>query len=450
MTAFLIGGIGSAMAFLCLRKKFIQYQLALLVVFLVGLTISGELDATLPILIVFSLAPALRGIGRFSRTAILFIVVSLAYLVYGVLFQNAAASLVTFLSRLMQFIAFYLVLDNSVAKVKLEPGIALIVAMTLFESVIGLYLIKNGSMAANIEMEGIRLVSNSQPITGNIAIAIMPLIGYVYYIKKPYGKQLGVLFACSLILAFWVVLSGTRGYTLVFGAGLALILFDYFFTGDKTRFRVEFATLIFCLLAIACLAAAVTMQDQLFAGIDNSLRLSDSLGIRDQENQVARLFYLNISPVNQVFGIGIGESWSNYSEYVSAVRQVFGATGVEIRYLGRAGTNFHNFYANIICLQGLVGAGLIVLVFGNILAKVNSYCHGYRKMRRFLVVYVLMIALMLYFRWSADCGITEFIMLACILNLIKAQEEHAATLNSETLLCRNATASNTRRRKTSK
>ena len=107
MTAFLIGGIGSAMAFLCLRKKFIQYQLALLVVFLVGLTISGELDATLPILIVFSLAPALRGIGRFSRTAILFIVVSLAYLVYGVLFQNAAASLVTFLSRLMQFIAFY-------------------------------------------------------------------------------------------------------------------------------------------------------------------------------------------------------------------------------------------------------------------------------------------------------------------------------------------------------
>ena len=408
----------STVSYVVLRNRFISYQMSLLAVFIVGLTMSGQLDSTLPVLVLFSLLPYLTGVGRFNWVSLLFILSSMAYLIFGVVCQSATASFVMFLSRLMQFVAFYLIFDNEIVKKSPEPTISLVVAMTIVESVIGLYLIKNGTMAANIEMEGVRLVSNSQPITGNIAVCLLPLIGYIYFFKKPSGKQIALVLFCMFILAFWVVLSGTRGYTLVFGAGFLFILADFFFSGNKTRIRMQSSVLALCFVALVCLLLVGIFQEQIFNKIDNSLRLSGSLGIRDQENKTGLLFYHSEHLASKLFGIGIGASWGEHPEYVSAVQSVFGTTGVAARYLSRVGTNFHNFYLNILCLQGLFGICILATVFFDLIGKALSLSCNSSKAAAFYVLYIVMFALMLYFRWSADCGIIELVSLAYIFNLI--------------------------------
>lgn len=264
MFALILCSVCSAVSYVVLRNRFISYQMSLLTVFIVGLTLSGQLDSTLPVLVIFSLLPFLTGVGRFNWVSVLFILSSMAYLLFGVICQSAMASFVMFLSRLMQFVAFYLIFDNEIVKKSPEPTISLVVAMTIVESVIGLYLIKNGTMAANIEMEGVRLVSNSQPITGNIAICLLPLIGYIYFFKKLSSKQIVLVLSCMCILAFWVVLSGTRGYTLVFGAGFLFILADFFFSGNKSRIRMQSSVLVLCFIALVCLLLVSIFQEQIF------------------------------------------------------------------------------------------------------------------------------------------------------------------------------------------
>lgn len=419
MTAAVISLVGSAVAFLFLRRHFALYQLVLLSTFLVGLTLSGELDVTLPVLILFSAGPYLRGVGKISGFALLFAFFSISYLFFGLICQSVTATLVTFLSRLMQFFVFYVVLENTSIRVDI-PEIKLIVVFTIVETVIGFYLIKNGTMANNHEMEGVRLVSNSQPITGNIAICLMPLISYIYFYRSPRGKDLGLLAGCIAVLGFWVILSGTRGYTLVFGAGTALIFFDYLFSKGRERNRVLIAVFVLCVIMTVCLVLFAALQDQLAEKINSALRLNDSLGIRDQENKIALGFYKNESFANRVFGIGLGAKWGDYPEYVNAVQSVFGPSGVASKYIARSGTNFHNFYANILCLQGALGISFIAAFFLDAILKIRAICIKQIKMRSTLTIYVLMIALMLYFRWSADCGIIEFTMLAYVLKLISA------------------------------
>lgn len=171
---------------------------------------------------------------------------------------------------------------------------------------------------------------------------------------------------------------------------------------------------------------SVYFRSRFFNKIDNSLRLSGSLGIRDQENKTGLLFYHSEHLASQLFGIGIGASWGEHPEYVSAVQSVFGATGVATRYLARVGTNFHNFYLNILCLQGLFGICILTTVFFDLIGKATSLSRNSSKTAAFYVLYIAMLALMLYFRWSADCGIIELVSLAYIFNLINLKGKLAS------------------------
>lgn len=424
MLSLIISVFGSVAAYLLLRERFAAYLVSLLVVFLVALTISGELDFTLPILVVFSLGPYLTAHKKYGLVPLLFIISTVGYLLVGVLLQSATASLITFLSRLLQFMAYFLLVDNRKAVQPLRNGISLIVLATIAESLIGFYLIGNGSMAFNDSSNEIRLVSNSQPITGNIAIALLPLIGYLYFVSKPDKHERFALLSCMFVLAFWVVLSGTRGYTLVYGVGATLILANYFFGAKKSRNSMLFAVLLLSVGLLVCLAAVIVFQDQLIAKIDDTLRLSESLGVREHENSIAINFFSSGGCLQKLFGIGLGASWSEYPGYVLSVLSEFGPSGYAAHYMGRAGTNFHNFYANILCLQGLFGLALIALVIVTIQKDIiRSFGRsGNRSFRMFLIVYVFMIMLMLFYRWSADCGICEFAMLAYVINLIRADK----------------------------
>lgn len=410
------------LSLLSLKTKPLAYQLTLLIVFLVSLTITGELDMTLPVYVVFAVAPYLSLRKRYGVCGTLFILGALAYLMVGVFAQSTTESIVTFLSRLFQFAAFFLFIDNpKVQRLSVNP-LYLVVAATIVESLIGLYLINNGSMAFNDTSGDIRLVANSQPITGNIAIAVLPIIGYIYYrdkyrISKLSLTQMAWLWSCIAILFFWVVLSGTRGYTLVFGACALFLVGDSLLAKSYSRTFKQAVILCACLAAASLAIAIAVLQSQLLDMLDSAFRLSGSLGVREQENQVALDFFQQMPAALKAFGIGIGAAWGNHAEYVSAVVAQFGHTGTAANYIASVGTTFHNLYANVLCMQGVVGIILIAFAFGGIASSIMSAISSSEKMfRRYLLVYVAAFALMLYYRWSADCGIGELIILALVLN----------------------------------
>lgn len=413
---------GSLLSFLSLRAKPLAYQLTLMILFLVSLTMTGELDMTLPVYVIFAVAPYFSLRKKFGLFGSLFILGALTYLSVGVLVQSPTGSIVTFLSRLFQFVAFYLFIGNpKIKRLDVNPFF-LVVAATIAESIMGLYLINHGSMAFNDTSGEIRLVANSQPITGNIAIAVLPIIGYIYYrdkyqISTITSAQMAGLWSCVAILFIWVVLSGTRGYTLVFGACALYLVGDGLLAKSYSRSFKQAAVVCACLAAASLAVALALLQSQLLEMVDGAFRLSGSLGVREQENQVAIDFFRQMPAASQMFGIGIGAAWGNYADYVSAVIAQFGHTGTAAKYIASVGTTFHNFYANVLCMQGIAGVFLIVIAFGGIVNSISSTISNSEKLfRRYLLVYLASFALMLYYRWSADCGIGELIILALVLN----------------------------------
>ena len=75
---------------------------------------------------------------------------------------------------------------------------------------------------------------------------------------------------------------------------------------------MQSSVLVLCFVALVCLLLVSIFQEQIFNKIDNSLRLSGSLGIRDQENKTGFLFYHSEHLVSKLFGIGIGASWGEH------------------------------------------------------------------------------------------------------------------------------------------
>ena len=75
---------------------------------------------------------------------------------------------------------------------------------------------------------------------------------------------------------------------------------------------------------------------------------------------------------------------------------------------------------------------MVILAFAYMESKILKECSSGR-LRQYLSVFLLMNALVLYYRWSADCGICEYAMLAYVLNLTKERSslEHRANSKAE-------------------
>ena len=109
-----------AVSLIKLNNKWIQQQMVFLVIYLIGLTLIGELDILLPIYFVVSLAPFLRHIRKISVfTGMIFLYYGM-YLIYGLVNQNAVGTLVTFIAKMWQFIVFFIVYDADII-IEKEP-----------------------------------------------------------------------------------------------------------------------------------------------------------------------------------------------------------------------------------------------------------------------------------------------------------------------------------------
>lgn len=408
--------IGYAAVLMIFRGKPVTQEMLMLCIFLIALTFVGTLDILLPVYSVAVFLPLLKGIRKFRVLTILLFFYYFSYVLYGFVFQSISTTCVSLLSKFYQFLIFFVVMNSSLSfdekdEKNKKDFIPLFVVFLLVESLLGIWLYFHGYSHQGPQ-EGIRLVANSQPITGNLAIAALPLLA-TYYFSHRKNKRAGLI-TIFFIAAFlmWCVVSGTRGYVLLFGLTILPILMDYFFIeGRKYGERFGFLLVILSLGTIIFL-----LSKSFFFDAEGTLRLKDSLGIRTYENALVHNFMHHASPLTKLFGIGFGGTAGTYPQFLTELgQQIAHGMWDADRYRYASGPIFHNFFTNVLMIQGFVGVLVVILMFFYILFLVWQTLREKKGLRITMVIYWIGFLLMIYYRWSADCGIGEMILFSMML-----------------------------------
>lgn len=396
---------------LLFRKDIIVQQLICYTVYIVTVTYLHSLDIALPVYFVFSLIPFLGGLRRVNRSAFWGMLIFFMYLVVGMLFQNTSRAITMFISRCWQFI-FFFVVYNSDKEVKSDTNFNFILkACFVLETLLAiyLYLTKRG-------LDVIRLTAGAQPITGNTAIITLPIICYVFYVASESPKEQTRTIILTFMMAFWVALSGTRGYELVFALVLLWLIKDYIFRSPESKNSVN-RFLVFFVMLLLVIGFLFVLPEYLERVI-SVLRLNKkSVGIRTYENAAAIEFMINAPILVKLFGVGIGGTLGNYSAFQDAVGKQF-ALGMWNRshYLYDSGSLFHNLYMNVLCNMGIVGIITIVVFIVLIWKTINNSVVD-KKMKTIYRIFFAGILVMNYYRWSTDCGIAIMGIFALLLKL---------------------------------
>lgn len=398
-----------------IRNHIVEYQLIVLMLYLVLISITSSMKITLPIYIVLSILPFLRCFKKLQLIPFVVISISLVYVIFGLVFQDRTETLVSFLSKTYQFVIFM----GSISYVKkydvdgIKNPIRLMKICIAFETVMGVYLLINSSF---VDISGLaRITSGRQPVGGNFSIVMIPLIFYSYYHNPEIRNK---LIALSSGLALWVFLSGTRGYMLLFFLALAPMYFDYFFSLDRRdRNRMIIVVLVVMIVVFAC-AYAVVNNPNLMDRISVVLRLESGTGSRSSENRIALDFFNNTSLRYQLFGIGYGGRPATAPGYVEAVSANVTGSWSYSNYVDRVGVSYHNLFSNYLLLQGVVGCLVVIMVFFWGLSKIKHTSVVCSSERKCIFMFWIGFFIMNCFRWSCDCGISEMIMFAIVLGLM--------------------------------
>lgn len=406
-------------ALVTIREKQIYQQIVFLLIYIIGMTFIGEMDILLPIYFLVSFFSIVINMNKISYVSIVIYAFFGCYLIFGLLFQNTIATCVSFIAKYWQFIVFFIVIDSKV-NLKADVKIRQLQIALLVETLLGVYLLLTNSEVGDNGM--IRLVSNSQPITGNIAVAVLPVSVYLYFKNKGNHRIETRIIFIELGFLFWIIMSGTRGYTLLYAITMLFIFYDYIFNNRKSgknAIQNRFAIIAFvCWLLLLLVIVVPGFAD----GISAILRVEDSTGIRSYENAAEWNFFWSAPWEVKLFGVGLGGTPGRYQAYVDAIMtQVAKGMWDQNSYLYEAGAPFHNFFANLTLNFGLIGIVIIGLVNFNIWNTTTRICCNNKLIKLTFHLYQLGFLLMNYFRWSTDCGISEIIIFTLVLKLIERE-----------------------------
>ena len=421
VTVSVVSIIAYGAALVAFHKRWLQQQIAFLIIYLAGLTIIGELDVLLPIYFIVSLLPFLGYIRKLSIPTVLILIYFCLYLIYGLVCQDVTGTIVTFVAKMWQFVVFFVVYDADIPMSDTDDCGKLIWMAVITETLLGFYLL---ATSTNVDANGlIRLVSNAQPITGNISTVVLPISVYYYLVNRTNARKTGWLLIANAIMLIWIVLSGTRGYTLEFAATMILVFYDYFTNRkvEKTSHLNRMVTIVMLGMgAVLCVVVIPGILEKL----ESVLRLKSSVGIRTYENAAVQEFMHNAPLATLLFGIGLGGQGGSYEAMKVALyrQRSLGMWNVD-HYLNASGALFHNLYANILMCLGLFGAIVMILINISIWRRVTYSCRNHIWIRRIMHLFQLSFLLMNYYRWSAVCGICEMIIFALILKLLGEKEK---------------------------
>lgn len=414
-------------ALVTIREKQIYQQIVFLLIYIIGMTFIGEMDILLPIYFLVSFFSIVINMNKISYVSIVIYAFFGCYLIFGLLFQNTIATCVSFIAKYWQFIVFFIVMDSKV-NLKTDVKIRQLQIALLVETLLGVYLLLTNSEVGDNGM--IRLVSNSQPITGNIAVAVLPVSVYLYFKNKGNHRIETRIIFIELGFLFWIIMSGTRGYTLLFFLVMIPIFYDYFIRNRRSGRNAAHTR--FMILAFVCwMFLLLVILIPSFSGqIVSILRLSDSGGIRSYENAAEWQFFWNAPWGVKLFGIGMGGTPGRYGAYVDAITaQIAKGMWNQEVYLYEAGSPYHNFFANLILNMGLLG--LIVISIMNILIwkKTGQICGQNTTEKWAFHLYHIGFLLMNWFRWPAECGIAEIVFYGLLLKLIERENQNNSAPN---------------------
>lgn len=395
-----------------IQENIILYQAVVLCLFLVGITITETMTITLSVYIVLCIFPFFfKLVWLKDSFSFLFIIVSLSYLVYGLLCQNTFETISSFCGRLLQFIVLLSFYKIHVTDIEINIKKVLTIAI-VFESLLGGYLFYSGIASATTN-DMFRLVAGHQPVGGNFSIVILPLIIWAYFHDKESQK---IIIKASFGLMFWIALSGTRGYILIWLMSMLPIYMDFLRNVSLTKrgfFISIIAIVVICYLGLG--------DGSIFDFFYKLFRLGGGTGIRGAENGVAIETFLRTTIPYQLLGMGLGGSPADVPGYAEAVNKYMNTTWSYNLYISRVGVSFHNLYGNILLMQGLIGCALILGVFVWGWSKVTRCNTSCNKERLCMYSFWIGFFLMNYFRWSCDCGVSEMAMFGIILTKLESE-----------------------------
>jgi hypothetical protein len=401
------------------NRNLIKYELIILTGYLIWVIHDRALRVALPVYTVAAIFPLVFPRIKLPKTAdifsLLFIFLTSFYAVYGVCFQDLFEAVTTYVSRILQFVLFLLLIrrpeheapKNITSLVKLSACLESVVCIILLLSSMWDY--------TN------RLVAGAQPVGGNIGIVMLPFLIYAFY-REP--DKRGSIITCYIIFLFWAVLSGTRGYVLMLGLSGLYPAIEFIKEGKGSRARFFYRIV---LLTGFFAAIVIVMSTGAYEKLLDILRVSEGTGVRDYENQVLKGFFSSTDLLHKVLGIGYGGSPATiqgYSEAFLRVMYEWGGWG-RSHYLYRHGSIFHNYYSNIILVSGICGILLTIGMFFWGLKRIRKDTHLHVGMRKSLVLFWVSFFVMLYFRWSCSCGIGEMIILSEVLLMNRFDETSA-------------------------
>lgn len=414
-----VSSVAYAFALVAMKENQIWQQITFLLIYIVGMTFVGEMDVLLSVYFLVSAFPFVIKMVRVSYISIIIYAYFGCYFLFGLLFQNTVETCVSFIGKYWQFIVAFLVFDTKINP-KSEATLNQLRVALLVETVLGVYLL----LTNPVEDNGmVRLVSNSQPITGNIAIAVLPICVYLFFKNRGNARVETKLVWIELGFLLWIILSGTRGYMIVYAATMLIVFCNYFIYNRRSGKNAAYSR--FTIFSFACwmLLVLVILVPGISEKISNILRLEDSGGIREFENAAEWTFFWNAPWIIKLFGIGLGGTPGNYEAYTKAIaEQISKGMWNQNYYLYSAGAPFHNFFANLVLNLGVMGIIAIAAMNFFVWNKTSQICRD-KTVKWIFHLYQLSILQMNYVRWPTECGIAEMVLYVLVLKLIESENQ---------------------------
>lgn len=221
MAIYLVQGLLSIISLIKRRDNFIRYMADITMLYFLSYLCAGSFDMSLSLYAVFLIA----GIGKLQKISLGGIITGSWLCLYagiGIVYQDAYMTLATVVTRYAYIIIYICMIFSEkikqTKKVSADDYRYMVQSGLLTEILIVIVVwMKDGI--------GSRVVTNHQPIGGGIVLGISLVVGICYRQHLFRAGEMLLYDGISMIL---IILSGTRGYMIIFAMIMAVTMIIYF------------------------------------------------------------------------------------------------------------------------------------------------------------------------------------------------------------------------------
>ena len=392
MAIYLVQGLLSIVTLIKRRDDFIRYTADITMLYFLSYLCAGSFDLSLSLYAVFLIA----GIGKLQKISLGGIITGILICLYagvGIMYQDAYMTLATVVTRYTYIIIYICMIFSEkikrTKKVSADDYRYMVRSGLLTEMLIVIVVwMKDGI--------GARVVTNHQPIGGGIVLGISLVVGICYRQHLFRAGEMLLYDGISMIL---IILSGTRGYMIIFAMIMAVTMIVYFMDiPDHGNRMLQRIGVIFFVAAIVILWICIFDHGKTFELI---LRLDESLGYRENENLYVKELMKRIP-------------W--YRKYM------FG------KLLQR--TIFHNYWYTILFKQGISGLIVMILFYARMVKRICQDIKD-RWIRYFLLMMAVGTVILLTFRITATCSMLEMLLVAYFIRQMEEDNGEGEKENAE-------------------